>query len=59
MNIEFTNEEVVFVYGMVKKELTTMKSQNNIRYSKSDLKLYENLITKFEEAYPALNHLSL
>lgn len=54
MQIEFTNAEIVFIYGTAKKELLSMKSQKSIRYSKSDLKLYENLLTKLEKAYPAL-----
>lgn len=54
MQIEFTTAETIFIYGTVKKELLSMKSQKNIRYSKSDLKLYENLLAKLEKAYPAL-----
>lgn len=54
MNIDFSDKEVLFLYGRIKKEFIAMKNQKTIRYSKSDLKFYEDLISKMENAYPAL-----
>lgn len=54
MNIDFSDREVLFIYGRIKKEFVSMKEQKAIRYSKSDLKIYEDLIGKMEKAYPAL-----
>lgn len=59
MNIDFSDKELIFLYGRVKKEYLAMKNQKTIRYSKSDLKFYEDLISKMEEAYPGLSHFPL
>lgn len=57
MNIDFTEQEIVFLYGRIKNELLSIKNQKIVNCSKSDLKFYENLISKLEEAYPALTRL--
>lgn len=57
MNIDFSDKELIFLYSRVKKECLAMKNQKTVRYSKSDLKFYEDLIFKMEEAYPGLTHL--
>ncbi len=59
MQIEFTDEEIIFIYGTVKNELNAMKSQKNVHFPKSDLKLHEDLLAKFEEAYPSLTHIPI
>ena len=59
MPIEFTPEEILFIYGRIKKEFISMESQKTVRYSKSELKFYEDLIAKLENAYPTLVNLPL
>lgn len=58
MNIDFSDKELIFLYGRVKKEYLAMKNQKTVRYSKSDLKFYEDLIFKMEEAHPGLVRLT-
>lgn len=57
MHIEFTNEEILFIYGRIKKEFIYMKSQKTVRYPKSELKFYEDLIVKIETAHPTFANL--
>lgn len=52
MNIDFSNEELLFLYGRVKKEYDSIKNQKAITISKSEAKLYTNLILKMEAACP-------
>lgn len=57
MNINFSDKELIFLYGRVKKEYLAMKNQKVVRCSKSELKFYEDLILKMEAACPGLNHI--
>lgn len=59
MQIEFTNEEILFIYGNLKKELNMIKAQKSVKFSAKDVTFYENLIAKLEKAHPELTHLSL
>ena len=59
MNIDFSNEELLFLYGRVKKEYDSIKNQKVITISKSEAKLYTNLILKMESACPGLSNLPL
>lgn len=58
MTIDFSDKELIFLYGRLKKDYLAMKNQKIVRCSKSELKLYENLISKMEAVYPGLIHLS-
>lgn len=59
MNIDFSNEELLFLYGRVKKEYNDMKNQKIVIVSKSQMKFYSDLILKMEKACPALSKLPL
>lgn len=59
MTIELDIEEIVFIYGRLKRELTNMESAKGIKISKSEFKFYENLLAKLENSYPSLTKLPL
>lgn len=59
MNIDFTDVELIFLYGRLRQELSTFKSSKIIKISKSEIKLYETMMVKMESAYPALKNLPL
>lgn len=59
MSIDFSNEELLFLYGRVKKEYNSIKNQKAITISKSEAKFYTDLILKMEAAHPALSNLPL
>lgn len=59
MLINFDPEEALLVYGRIKNELNYLKKAQGIKIAKSELKLYENIISKFEEQQPNLKNLPL
>ncbi len=59
MNIDFSDTELLFLYGSLKQELSNIKSTKSIKISKSEIKLYESLLSKMESAYPPLKNLPL
>lgn len=59
MQIDFTVEEMIFVYGRLKKDLENIKANPNIHCSKKDLLFTEKIISKFEKVYPNLSKLPL
>lgn len=59
MIIDFSDTELLFLYGSLKQELSNIKSTKSIKIPKSEIKLYESLLSKMESAYPPLKNLPL
>lgn len=59
MNIDFSSNELMLLYGFIKTEYNAMKNQKAVIVSKSEMKLYADLILKMEKACPALSKLPL
>lgn len=64
MDINFSNEEVIFIYGHFCKEarkIEELKSTPNCPISKStldqDIKLFNSIADKLRNAYPGLSKL--
>lgn len=64
MEINFTNPEIIFIYGHFKKkiqELETLKITPGNPFSKTDInkdiKLYSSITNKLKEACPNLSKL--
>jgi len=57
MSVDFSDKELLFLYGKIKKEYVAMKNQRAIKIPKSELKFYEGILLKMENAYPALTSL--
>lgn len=64
MDINFSNQEITFIYGHFCKEmqkLEELKSFPNCPISKKDLnqdiKLFNSIVDKLREAYPELSKL--
>ncbi len=59
MNVNLTNEEILFIYGHLKKELDLMKNIKSVKHSKRELTFCEELIDKLEAALPGITRLPL
>lgn len=57
MNIDFSDTELLFLYVSLKRELSNIKSTKSIKIPKSEIKLYESLLSKMESACPPLKNL--
>lgn len=64
MNLNFSNEEVLFIYGHFRKEarkLSEIKSTPNCPIAKenldTDIALYTSIADKLRDAYPNLSRL--
>ena len=59
ITISLKDEEALLIYGHLKRELSTLKSAKGIKISKSNIKLYEDLLQKFESQNPGFAKLIL
>ena len=66
MNIDFSNEDVIFMYGHFKKQiqqLNELKKSPSCPISKitinKEIKLFTSLANKLEESFPSLSKLNL
>ncbi|WP_367569313.1 hypothetical protein [Lacrimispora sp.] len=57
MSIDFSNAELLFLYGRLKRELTAIKSAKTVKVPKSEIELYESMLLKMESENPALKNL--
>ncbi len=59
ITISFKDEEALLIYGRLKKELASMKSAKGIKFPKSELQIYQDILDKFEIQNPGFAKLIL
>lgn len=59
ITISLKDKEALLIYGYLKKELISMKSAKGIKFPKSELQLYQDILDKFENQNPGFAKLNL
>lgn len=59
MKLEFSDTELIFLYGALKKELVTLESVKPVSLVKTDMNLYKSIIEKMEAAAPQLKKIPI
>ena len=57
MNIDFSDKELLFLYGRLKRELSSLQNSKSVKASKSEIHFYESMLLKIENAYPLIKNL--
>lgn len=59
MNINFSDKEILYLYGTFKKGLTKLESSKPKSLVKADIQLHKSIILQLESAMPQLKNLTL
>lgn len=57
MNIDFSDKELLFLYGRLKRDLSSLQNSKSVKTSKSEIRFYESMLLKIENAYPLIKNL--
>lgn len=59
MQLELTGKEIVYLYGLLKRELTELEASEAPKSVKTDIKYHQLLIKKLEASAPRLKNLPI